>query len=207
MLQFKSQTESCYTPQTSFRCPLCKNLQGYHADTGILSFTDRTRALDLVSVRLCGLNIIHCSLRLMTRLKKSSVSVSLSGFPVPLFSLNALFQSLLSVSLLSIHFFIKLPSVPVSPGLILWRLFEVSSPHSDHERRCVVSACRSLQAWHHSQGGKHTFIVSLLPRQTHAQNLVLYEHTHTLLSSCRVTRWPWCSWRESTPHLKNLTWE
>lgn len=41
-----------------------------------------------------------------------------------------------------------------STGVIIRRLPEISSTHSDHERRRVVSACWGLQTWHHPEGAR-----------------------------------------------------
>lgn len=72
-------------------------------------------------------------------------------------SLLVLFWLLLSLVFTSFH-----PFAPA--GVVIRRLPEVSSPHSDHEGRRVVSACRSLQARHHPQGLKQQFMSRLVQK-------------------------------------------
>ncbi len=52
-----------------------------------------------------------------------------------------------------------------------------------------------------------TNICRLYPCMCPDRDFFLSNPVWVFLCSCRGTRWPWCSWRESTRHLKSLTWE
>lgn len=139
---------SCCASWSRIKHRLCQNLHGYHRN-------ESTRASDRVSVQ-------------------SECNPLLSGLSERL-NLCVCVSLLIYALLFFLCFFIlKSPKSTISspPGLVLRRFTEVSSPHSDHERRRVVSACRSLQARHHSQGAKHT---QISPKLSLNRNI----HRHT----------------------------
>lgn len=148
---------SCCASWSRIKHRLCQNLHGYHRN-------ESTRASDRVSVQSeCNPLLSGLSERL-----NLCVCVSLLIYALSLSLLPHLFLFFLC------FFILKSPKSTISspPGLVLRRFTEVSSPHSDHERRRVVSACRSLQARHHSQGAKHT---QISPKLSLNRNI----HRHT----------------------------